>query len=272
MKLEGKQIRRAVLALALAFAGMTAGVMATEDDDAITEEQIVRQVIISSEECPEGDCEHQIRVETRGDGSHNVHFGDHEMIWVGDGAHGSHFSFGDGLAGKGGFLGVQLTDLTPELRSHFGVAADEGVMVAKVVDDSAAFRAGLAAGDIITRVDGETIGSSRDLTHMIRSHEEGETVVLEIWRDGSLDTISAALDKNEQLARIRRHVMVDCEDGDEGCGGHFMARAHPGMDIDCPDGEQCEVRIDCDEGDCECTENGEIVDCEDLHTEHGHGD
>ena len=38
----------------------------------------------------------------------------------------------------GGFLGVQLADLTPQMRSYFGVGADEGVMIAEVEKDAPA--------------------------------------------------------------------------------------------------------------------------------------
>ena len=48
-----------------------------------------------------------------------------------------------------------------------------------------------------------------------------------------------------------------------------MARIHHGTAVDCPDGEECEVKIDCDDGDCDCTLNGETIDCEELHMEHG---
>jgi membrane-associated protease RseP (regulator of RpoE activity) len=184
------------------------------------------------------------------------------------GEHGYHYSIGSAFAGKGGFLGVQLTDLTPELRAHFGVATDEGVMVAKVVDDSPAFLAGLAAGDIITRVEGETVKSSSDLTHMIRSREEGETVTLEIWREGAAETLSATLDKSERVAGHRRHIMIDCSEDDEDCEGMLMAHIHHETAIDCPDGEDCEVKIDCDDGDCDCTLNGETLDCEKLLMEY----
>jgi len=154
-------IQAIVLALVLLLVGTVTGVIAADEEDAEVHVKKVYKIVADCEEDSGEDCERQIRIEKLGDGSHTMHVGDHEMVWIegdDDGAH--HYSFGSGFEGRGGFLGVQLTDLTAELRTHFGVAADAGVMVAKVVDDSAAFRAGLAAGDIITRVDGESIGSS----------------------------------------------------------------------------------------------------------------
>jgi len=274
MRIRKNSMWAAALALVALLAGSSSAVIASDEaGDTEVHVKRVHKVVLNCEEGSDEDCEREIRIKTLGDGSHAMHVGDHEMVWVEGGEDGAHYSFGTAFAGQGGFLGVQLTDLTPELRTHFGVATDEGVMVAKVVDDSAAFRAGLAAGDIITRIDGKTVRSSGDLTHAIRSREEGETVSLEIWRDGSLEAISATLDKNEQMSAFRRHVMIDCEDDEGDCGAVFVGQSHHGMTVECPDGEEeCEVKIDCDDGSCECTVNGNSIDCEELHTGHGFQD
>ena len=84
----------------------------------------------------------------------------------------------------GGFLGVELTPLTPELRAHFGVPADRGVMVARVQEDSPASRAGLRVGDIVTGIDGATVDSPWDLGAAVRARAAGEDADLEVWRDG----------------------------------------------------------------------------------------
>jgi hypothetical protein len=229
----------------------------------------VHRVVIDCDEEAGDDCEQEVRVHIVG-GDHQVEIGDHPMVWVEGGEHSRHFNIASTMMGKGGFLGVQLTELTPELRAHFGVDEDEGVMVAKVVDDSAAFRAGLAAGDIITSVEGESVSSSMDLTHAIRSREEGEAVSLEIWRDGSFSTITATLDEHEMPHMAHKAMFIDCDDDEGDCDFDFAAMAGHDIDFECPDGEDCEVRIECDGGDCDCTVNGESIDCPQLHAVH-HG-
>lgn len=88
----------------------------------------------------------------------------------------------------GGFLGVELTPLTPELRAHFGAPADRGVLVARVEEDSPAARAGLQVGDVIAEIDGEAVESPWNLGAAVRGHEGGEDADLVVWRDGrSLD-------------------------------------------------------------------------------------
>lgn len=105
-----------------------------------------------------------------------------------------------------GFLGVELTALTPELRQHFGVPGDSGVMIARVVEDSAAATAGLAVGDIITRIDGEAVTSAGSVGRAVRQKEGGEIVDVEVWRDGSLRTLTVTLGERERCAFDLGHL------------------------------------------------------------------
>lgn len=193
--------------------------------------------------------------------------------------HGDHMEIGDGeealrlttspgfleFFGGGGYLGVSMTELTPELRTHFGVPEDVGVMVSRVAEDSPAERAGLRVGDVITRVDGEDVGSGMALQRLVSGHEDGGEAVFEIWRDGGVETVTAMLEKREGHGMFPHGKM-------------FFDREHDGdvrMELDC--GAGCEVQVECEDGDCDCRKNGEEVDCEELHGFHqdllheGHG-
>ena len=99
-----------------------------------------------------------------------------------------------------GFLGVETSNLTPELRRHFGVPEDAGVMLSRVVDDSAASAAGLEVGDVVTRIDGDAIASGSQLGSTIRQLEGGAVVELEYWRDGEKHLTSATLEERERCA------------------------------------------------------------------------
>ena len=156
-----------------------------------------------------------------------------------------HHGSGHFFSRSGGFLGVGFSELTPELRAHFGVPEDAGVMVSKVIDDSPASRAGVQVGDIISAVDGETVSSGRDLTRAISSREDGEATILEVWRDARVETLTATLEERKSPGR----------------GLHF--RSH-GAAFGCGDGESCEIRIECGSGDCDCSVDGESVDCRDV--------
>lgn len=113
-----------------------------------------------------------------------------------------------------GYLGIGLTDLTPELRTHFGTPEDAGVMVAKVEPGSPAEKAGVKVGDILTSVDGKEIKSSWDAHWNVRSQEDGQQVPLEIWRNGKVQTLTATVEKRERTELDMAPFFFKDENGD----------------------------------------------------------
>jgi hypothetical protein len=119
---------------------------------------------------------------------------DRPMVVVRTGEDDSGFTWA--FAGRRAFLGVQTVALSPELREHFGVPTEAGVLVSKIVEDSPA--AGeLEVGDIISAVDGEPIDSPSELARAIGGHESGDGVDLEVWRDGRVRSVDATLVERE---------------------------------------------------------------------------
>lgn len=261
--------RLALLAGCVIFAGASATLAQDED---------VKVIVKKMSDCEGEDCEalHEkaIQVFVDESGATQVLGGDGEHVWISKDGGTDGNVFIHALDGKGGFLGVQLMEMTAELRDHFDVGADGGVMVSKVVEDSAAFRAGLEVGDIVSAVNGEGVGSARQLTRAISAHEAGETVDLEVWRDGLVQTLSATLGENESGGMVRkmsRQIRIECDDesgdcnvdGVHGTGGHRFQFLGTG-DFDCGS-DECEIQIQCtSEDDCECTVNGESTDCSEL--------
>ncbi|HYL05177.1 MAG TPA: PDZ domain-containing protein, partial [Thermoanaerobaculia bacterium] len=105
---------------------------------------------------------------------------------------------GTGTLAKRGYLGVELSDLTPELRAHFGVPEQAGVMVARVAVGSPAEKAGLKVGDILTSLDGKPVESSWDVRSRVRPLAEGVVVPLEVWRDGKSLALLATVAQKER--------------------------------------------------------------------------
>jgi membrane-associated protease RseP (regulator of RpoE activity) len=97
---------------------------------------------------------------------------------------------GNGPLVRRGYFGIGLIDLTPELRTHFGVAEDSGVMVSKVEPASPAEKAGLKVGDIVTRLDGHAVKSAWAVTAKARGLEDGQQIPLEVWRNGKPQTVT----------------------------------------------------------------------------------
>jgi serine protease Do len=90
-----------------------------------------------------------------------------------------------------GRLGVQLTELSPQLAEYFG-AADGGVLVSSVTKDSAADKAGIKAGDVITSVNGDRVRDGNDLIDELREVDGGE-VTLGIVRDKQASSVKATI-------------------------------------------------------------------------------
>jgi serine protease Do len=92
-----------------------------------------------------------------------------------------------------GYLGIQLIEMTPELRAHYGAPRGAGVLVGGIEPDSPAAKAGLEVGDIITKADGQSIESIQDLTRTVRAKKAGDTVKIEISRNRASRSLTATV-------------------------------------------------------------------------------
>jgi len=85
--------------------------------------------------------------------------------------------------GGGGYIGVQLSDLTKQLSNYFGVAGEEGVLITEVNEKSPAEKAGLLAGDVITRINDEEVSSYGDVKEIVSESDEGDKLKFSIVRN-----------------------------------------------------------------------------------------
>ena len=97
-------------------------------------------------------------------------------------------------------LGVAVDELTPQLATYFG--AKNGVLVASITEDSPASRAGLKAGDVITKLNDESVRSRDDLLRLLREAKDGD-VTIGIVRDHKESNITATLE-SRRPARVGR--------------------------------------------------------------------
>lgn len=97
-----------------------------------------------------------------------------------------------------GFLGVAPQTLDPELAEQFG--ADRGALVADVTPDSAAEKAGLQPGDVITKINNLEVRDPRQLLLTISQLAPGSTVNIEYVRDGETATTTAELGSRPEQA------------------------------------------------------------------------
>jgi serine protease Do len=92
-----------------------------------------------------------------------------------------------------GRLGVMVQDVNQALAESFGMARPDGALVAKVDKGSAAAKAGLQAGDVITSVNGQKVVQAGSLSSLIALAAPGDTIKVGVWRDKSEKTIEAKL-------------------------------------------------------------------------------
>ncbi len=97
----------------------------------------------------------------------------------------------DGDSEKIPFLGVRLTDVPPALAAHLEV--DGGALVADVVTDSPAAKAGVTRNDVVVAVAGEAITSPHALQERIRAHKPGDAVEIVVLRDAKKTALTATL-------------------------------------------------------------------------------
>ena len=83
------------------------------------------------------------------------------------------------------FLGVLIQPVTPDIAKAFKLPKAEGALIADVSAGSPAERAGLKAGDVVTKVDGQMVTDSRGLQLMIAEMKPGKVVHLSVIRDGA---------------------------------------------------------------------------------------
>ena len=90
------------------------------------------------------------------------------------------------------YLGITPADVDSMAAQYYGFP--EGAYVRTVTEGSAAEKAGIKVGDIITQLDGYDIGSSDELRQELLFHSAGEMVDIVVWRSGEYLTLSITFD------------------------------------------------------------------------------
>jgi serine protease Do len=100
-----------------------------------------------------------------------------------------------------GRIGVQIGPVTKEVAEAIGLGAPRGASVVSIEKDGPADKAGVEAGDIITKVDGKAVEKSSDLPRMIGAVKPGAKTSLQVFRRGSTKDLSLAVIEYETADR-----------------------------------------------------------------------
>ena len=100
-------------------------------------------------------------------------------------------------------LGIEAESLSKQLAEYFGV--NEGVLVRSVIKGSAAEKAGIKAGDVITKMDQTRVATPGEITGAIRSARTRKPFPMTIVRDRREATVTVTLedDRSESAPRVK---------------------------------------------------------------------
>ena len=101
-----------------------------------------------------------------------------------------------------GVLGILIREVTPEDAAVAGMKDIRGVKVDGFNPGSGAERAGMQAGDIIITADGNRVERVSTLQRIVRNHQPGENVDLEVMRYGQKKNVSVKLTELADAARV----------------------------------------------------------------------
>ncbi len=121
----------------------------------------------------------------------------------------------DGMEIERGFLGIGLGPITDDMAASLGLPENRGEIVQSVQDDSAAEKAGLRSGDIITSVNGQDVTPEQTVVFLIANLQPGDTVPIEVMRNGETVELSATLGKRpteEELLEQQQTFDPDAEE------------------------------------------------------------
>jgi Do/DeqQ family serine protease len=118
---------------------------------------------------------------------------------------------------KRGVLGVNIYNVTPDIAKEFGLTESSGALVAGVAQGSAAERAGVKTGDIITSINGVTMRDASELRNTIGMLRIGDKVDIGLLRDGKALKVTALVAERGDLETANA---IDINKGLEGAELH----------------------------------------------------
>jgi serine protease Do len=94
-----------------------------------------------------------------------------------------------------GWLGVYVQPLTRDFIQAYNLKIKEGAVVADVMPNSPAEKAGIKRGDVITKIDGNMIKDPQDLVFQVRKHMVGDKLKIEVVNRSGSKTVTVTLEE-----------------------------------------------------------------------------
>jgi S1-C subfamily serine protease len=126
---------------------------------------------------------------------------------------------GGPAANTGGYLGVDITTLTPALRQQYGFTPTSGAVILNVISGSPADKAGLQQGDVIVDIGGTPIDSSETLQSIIQGDKAGQVVAITYYLGNEKHTVSVTLGTQAQAQAQQQASQQSGSTSPFGAGG-----------------------------------------------------
>ncbi len=101
-----------------------------------------------------------------------------------------------------GWLGVEIQPVTNGIAEGLGLKKTEGAIVAKVIPDGPAEKAGMKSGDVILRVNGAEVDQSHSLPALVAGIMPGSTADFGVLRNGKDEKISVKLGTRQEKQQV----------------------------------------------------------------------
>jgi len=124
-------------------------------------------------------------------------------------------------------LGVVVQSITPDLAESLGLKDSHGVLVSTVAPESAAAKAGIKRGDVITSLNGQPVRDVNTLRNHVADAGPGSVADLKVLRDGAEKDVKVTL----ETADARRAARDDSESDSDNGGGATNDRAALGIAV-----------------------------------------
>lgn len=102
-----------------------------------------------------------------------------------------------------GWLGVLIQDVTRELAESFGLDKPEGALVARVLPNSPAAKAGFQVGDVVLNFNGHDVADSSQLPPMVGQTPVGKSVPVKVLRDGKTRQLTVTIGQLPSEAQLK---------------------------------------------------------------------
>jgi serine protease Do len=100
-------------------------------------------------------------------------------------------------------LGITTGHLSDQLADYFGVKGKDGVLVTSIADNSAASKAGIKAGDVITSFNGSEVTGPSDLSRRIQRLQDGDEFTVDVVRDKKSITLKGKVETTRSRRTYR---------------------------------------------------------------------